>query len=281
MPSTVPSTAPAARPGAAATAIRPVSVDSHRGKRWRPVAGYAHARGDEVVPLAAAEPPRAALHLVLSFVGRGESWLPAAVLGLEPGRNAYVGAAGDWQGGYIPETFRVQPFRLGRTQDGKAALLCIDEAAALAPAGAAGEDFFAADGKLAPAVQEKFDLLGRIEAGRRRAAAACAVLARHALIQPWPLVIKTATGERPVSGLFRIDEPALNKLPAQALLELRDSGALLMAYCQLLSMQNLHSLGRLVGGRAERDPAAPGLHAGGELDLEFLNRGGTLSLSGL
>jgi len=233
-----------------------------------------------VVPLTAAELPQAALHLVLSFVGRGESWLPAAVLGLEPGHNAYVGAAGEWLGGYIPEPCRVHPFGLGRTKDGKS-LLCIDEAAALVPEGAAGEAFFGADGKLAPAVQERFDLLGRMEAGRRRATAACAVLARHALIQPWPLVIKTTSGERPVNGLFRIDEPALNKLPAQALLELRDCGALLMAYCQLLSMQNLHSLGRLVGGRAERDPSAPGLHAGGELDLEFLNRGGTLNLSGL
>lgn len=266
----------------ATSSLKPVTLRAHRGRRWNPHTGFAHARNEEVVPLAAAELPKAAMHLVLAFIRRGDTYLPAALLGLEPGRNLYVSAAGEWLGGYIPELFSSHPFRLGRVKDGKP-MLCIDEASGLVGEGEGGETLFDADGRLAPAVQAKLDLLGRIETGRRNTAAACAVMARQGLIQPWPITIKTATGERPVEGLFRIDEAALYKLPAEALLELRNAGALLMAYSQLLSMQHLHSLGRLANAQAQvkHDAAAQSIVKDGELDMEFLNQGGTLSLRGL
>src|SRR5690606_10325046 len=43
------------------------------------------------------------------------SELPAALLGLEPGQNAYVGADGRWRGSYIPATIRRYPFIFGDT----------------------------------------------------------------------------------------------------------------------------------------------------------------------
>ena len=43
----------------------------------------------------------------------------------------------------------------------------------------------------------------------------------------------------PVEGLYRIDEAALNALPDDAFMPLRKTGALPLAYAQLLSMNQL------------------------------------------
>lgn len=45
-----------------------------------------------------------------------------------------------------------------------------------------------------------------------------------------------------VQGLFRINEKALNQLEPQAFAELRQHGALPLAYAQLLSSSQLHQL---------------------------------------
>jgi len=90
------------------------------------------------------------------------------------------------------------------------------------------------------------------------------------------------TVEQAVEGLFRIDEAALNQLPADAFMELRDSGALVLAYCQLLSMQHLPVLGQLaqLHAQAEQKAALP-TTPGGELNLEYLNNSGTISFGNL
>ena len=61
--------------------------------------------------------------------------------------------------------------------------------------------------------------------------------------------------EQQVEGLFRIDEAALNALPADALAEVRDANALALAYCQLLSQQRLQALGKLAHERNEAEKA--------------------------
>ena len=91
---------------------------------------------------------------------------------------------------------------------------------------------------------------------------------------------------QPLQGLFRVDEEKLNQLDGAALQELQQSGAMGVAYCQLLSMQHLLTLARLAEQQAQWRSAAAQAPAGasaglattaaGELDLEFLNQGGTL-----
>lgn len=63
------------------------------------------------------------------------------------------------------------------------------------------------------------------------------------------IAIKTEQGEAKTSGLFRVDEAALNAAPADDLVELRRTGALMMAYCQLFSSQHLAVLGRPAAAR--------------------------------
>ena len=76
----------------------------------------------------------------------------------------------------------------------------------------------------------------------------------------------------------------MNQLPAEALAKLRDEAGLTVAYCQLLSMQHLQTLGQLAQAHDQAKAKAKAqaanklpTNASGELDLEFLKSSGTIS----
>lgn len=261
----------------------PVSRERHATQRWRRYSNYTFAAADTVAALVAAELPKAAMSLPIAFIEQAGAFTPAAVLGLQPGNNAFVAPDWHWVGQYIPAIFRAHPFRLARTADGQQ-LLCVDEDSGLIGEGSASAPFFGEDGEPAQGLRDILAFLTTLEQNRALTAAACAALHKHALIQPWPIALKTESGEKPIAGLFRIDEAALNTLPGEALLEIRQAGALPIAYCQLLSMQHLPLLGKLIEAQSkasERALAFQRLAPNGELELEFFNNGGTIDFSSL
>ena len=263
-----------------------ISRERHATLRWKRYTNYTFAAADSVVGLVAAELPKAAMSLPIAFIEQGGAYVPAAVLGLQPGNNVFVAADWHWVGRYIPAAFRSHPFRLANTEDGQQ-VLCVDEDSGLLGDDPAGELFFAEDGQPAQAIQDILGFLTQIEQNRAVTAAACAVLQKHALIRPWVITLKTDTGEQQITGLFQIDEAALNQLPGDALLEVRQAGALPIAYCQLLSMQHLPVLGQLTEAQnkaaaaAAPEQALQQLAPNGELEIEFFNKGGTINFSGL
>jgi hypothetical protein len=254
-----------------------ISKNHFGNKRWLRYSSYAHAEREAVMPLSAAEMPKALLSLPVGFIRQGESYVPAAVLNLQQGKNLFVAPNGTWAGRYIPAAFRSYPFVLARTEDGQR-VLCIDEDSGLIGDGPDGEAFFDETGEPAKAIRDVMDFLTQLEQSRLATAATCEVLARHELLQPWPITIQGDSGEQKVEGLFRIDEAKLNALSAEALQEVRDAGGLTMAYCQLLSMQQLPALGQLAQAHAKaaQQVAAPPPR---ELDLDFLSKSETISFS--
>ena len=260
-----------------------VSPSTHAAKRWRRYTGYAFAVHDALAPLVAHELPRAALHLPIAFAQQGDAFTPVAVLGLAPGRNLFVAPDGRWLGGYVPAAYRAYPFALATLPDGQLALAFDVDSGLLAEAD--GEPFFDADGSPAQGVKDVLAFLNQVHANRAQTARCCQVLAGHGLLQPWPITLQGDGGERVVQGLYRIDEAALNALPADALKTVQQAGALPVAYCQLLSVQHLPRLGDLAQAQrqAATPPAVPTLPTtpAGELDLSFLKRHDTLNLAGL
>ena len=137
-------------------------------------------------------------------------------------------------------------------------------------------------GSMTESVKAVLHFLQQVQANRAVTERACAALQAEGLIQPWPVTLKSGQGEKTVQGLYRIDEDRLNGLGAEALQRLQQAGALSVAYCQLLSMQHLQMLGQLAAAHANANAQAQSQQAlpttpSGEIDLEFLNHGGTLS----
>ena len=248
------------------TTITPVTHSRHAVMRWRRNGSYAFAADRAVIPLVGAELANAALVFPIACIQQGEGFVPAAVLGLEPNRNFFVAEDGRWLGGYVPAALRGYPFALGRTEDGQQ-LLCVNEASGLVTDGPEGERFFEADGTPSAAVRPVMDFLTKVEQNRAATAASCAALQARNLIEPWLIALKSDQGERKIEGLFRVNEAALDALDDEAFLSLRKSGALPLAFAQLLSMQQLRILGELARARA---PHTQQMKFGKDLALSML-----------
>jgi len=259
--------------------IHPVSKTRHANKFWHRPENYAFARAYGILPLGLSELPKATPTLLIAFVAQGEGFQPVAVMSILPDRNHYIVPSGDWLHGYLPTAIRAYPFSLHSAQDGRQ-LVCVNEDAGLINENPDGEPVFLETGELSAAMKEMLDLLHENQQGVKAAMKASATLQQYGLIRPWPITVQSDAGKKSLAGLYQVDEAALNQLPAEGLLALRNSGALMMAYCQLLSMQHLQFLGQLAGihAQAEKKQAEDEeTRLPDEIDLEFLKRNDSLN----
>jgi hypothetical protein len=259
-----------------------VTPERHGASWWRAPSSYSWASREVIVPLTGAELGRAGVHMPIALIRATDGFVPAAVLGLEPGVNLFVASDGRWTGGYVPAVLRSRPFTLLPLEDGRK-VLCIDEEAGRVTSSQDAGDakpFFTEERKLAPALQEFLQFLSAVDENREVTRKACAALEAHKLVVPWEIKLQTDKGTRPVEGLCRVDEAALVALPDEAFLQLRRAGAIALAYAQLFSMAQLTGLGQRASARqsALQQPVAP-VTPSGDLDLSFLERGGTLRFS--
>lgn len=225
-------------------AFAAISKERHAEKRWLSFGSdFRFAAQTSVAPLVAKELPKALMAFPIGFIRHDDLFNPAAILSFESNRNLFVAYDGRWIGGYQPAIFRGFPFRLISTADDKLTL-CIDEESGLVTEGPEGEPFFE-NGEISERIKQIMDFLTLLEQDRIKTTRACAALDQYGVIKPWEIKIKGAEIEYKVEGIFQVDEAALNALPLEELGDLQKSGALLIAYCQLLSMQHLPILGRL------------------------------------
>lgn len=241
---------------------------------WKRYENYHFAALDAVAPLVVQELPKACMTLPTAFIQQDEAFAPAAVQGLEPGQNLFVSPDGRWIGPYTPAVYRGYPFALANAEDGQI-VLCVDTGSGLVSEEYT-ERFFDEHGEPSESVKDVLAFLQQVRSNREPTIRACAALDTEGLIQPWPITLKSEQGDKTIQGLYRIDEAKLNSLSAEALLRLQQAGALPVAYCQLLSMQHLQRLGDLAKEHASAKAQLP-ISPSGDLDLEFLNNGGTLS----
>lgn len=273
--------------------LHALTREEFAGKRWQRHGSYQFAAGQHISPLVLTEMSKAMMALPIALVAQAQAYVPVAVMGLQPGVNWLVRPDGRWLAGYIPAALRSHPFYMARSADGQS-VLCFDMDSGLlrdAQSATDTEAFFGEDGKPSAVVSSIVEFLGSVASSQQVTARACAALQSHGLIQPWTIKLATPQGEKTLDGLFRVDEARLGQLGGAELQELVQTGAMGLAYCQLLSMQHLSVLSRFselqaqwrqaAASAQQQQPAAAGLGLpstpSGELDLEFLNRGGTLS----
>ena len=270
-----------------------VSRARHTSKRWLRPPNYGFAAADAVAPLVVLELPQAMLSLPIAFLPEDAGFSIVALVSLQPGKNLFVSSDGRWLGGYVPAAYRAYPFLLLASADGQE-LLCVDESSGLVVDAAVtqtGEPFFTVEtpasvggdkplAQVAPVLSEVLGMLSHVAKNRVTTKSLCAVLQKYELIQAWPITLAVGGQEQRVEGLYRIDEERLGQLSASDLLAVRDAGGLALAYCQLLSMQHVASLGLLANTHAEAEKKAAAASAvpvkGKDLDLSFLEGSETL-----
>ena len=221
-----------------------ISKVDHAQLRWKSGTGFGFAKDDAIAPLGVLELPSAMMHLAIAFHQEGDRFTPAALQGLQQGKNLMVDRNGKWLAGYVPAIYRSYPFVFAEAADSHE-VLCADFSSGLLSDSSDGKPLFDSLGEPTTALQEVLKFMANQKANREVTASICQQLHKHNLIQPWLIKVQSGNVELSVEGLFRIDEAALNGLGKEALSELRDAGALPVAYMQLLSMQHISQLGEL------------------------------------
>jgi hypothetical protein len=184
-----------------------------------------------------------AVAMPIAFVQQADSYLPVAILSPTQGRNFFVGPSGQWLGSYVPLSLQIYPFRLARREGSDQVSLSIDEDSGLivdADASPGTSKFFERDGSPSAALKAIWQLVQQIEHARVVTNLAVAALAECRVIAPWPLTVHDGNQQVAISGLFQIDEAALNALDDEMFGKLRKASALVLGYSQLISMHTLN-----------------------------------------
>lgn len=256
-----------------------LSKTQHAGQHYQAPSNYRFAAQDTTVPLGHSELRRACMHMPTAFILQHAAFQLIAIQGFLPGKNLWIDAHGNWLGGYLPDTYQGYPFALLPTQANGQRVLCIDtDSGCFTPH--IGQPLFDASGTPSASVSAMLSLWQHITQQRSSAHQLSQQLAQHQLLQPWPIQLQTDTGPHTLQGLYRVNETALQQLDAQPLQTLQRTGALAMAYMQLLSMQHLRTLAQ----HARQHAAAPSpatTASTANLDLEFLQHNSTLRFADL
>ncbi len=227
--------------------------------RWIAPQNSSFAAKDTVAPIVAAEIARVIPAMPICFFRANDQLQLGALLSLAPGRNMFVGPNGQWLGSYTPSSVRFYPFKLIKPDGAADSVLCIDQDSGLITDNVSvGEEFFTADGNVAPKLKGLLDFLGQLDQAHAATQIAVASLEQAGVIAEWPLVVKNEKGEQKVDGLFRIDEAALNALPEDKFAKIRATGALAIAYGQLFSMSQLSIFQNLMKLQSQLAPRPPG-----------------------
>ena len=244
---------------------------------YDPNQSYAFAANEMRVPVLAGEMTMVARDYVVVF--DATTPVPHALLGVERDKNAYVTERGQWFGRYRPALIRAYPFTMVAVEGDEATpsdqqrFSIVIDADAMHLRFKEGERLFDSNGQPTPIMQKVQGVLEAVQKDMFRTRKLVSQLEQHGLLVARHLTIKRNNSA--ITGIRVIDAEALSKLAPEALAELRSSGALELAYAQILSLNNLRDSPISWDGKTEhKDPDSKTMSLfdeGGDLDLDFLH----------
>lgn len=229
-----------------------LSPSQHPNAGWMPYTDYHFAAGDAFSPLLAAELAHAVACFPIAFTQGAAGYQLVALQSLQPGVNLYVNSQGQWLAPYVPSWYRSHPLRLLPSDTGEQ-VLCVDADSPLFRPEMDGEQrFFDDQGAITPALHKVIDFLQQCRNNQSTTQTLVNALDAAGLIVPWALELDTGKAQAtPVRGIFHIHEAALQNLPGEQLAALAHSGALAIAYAQLLSAPRLADFSKRYQHRAQ------------------------------
>ncbi|MBU1424284.1 MAG: SapC family protein [Gammaproteobacteria bacterium] len=231
---------------------RPVALDRnlHQEIRIADDRNFSFARSCQSAILAAIEMSQAIKEFPVVFIKENDSYLPAAIFGLQQSQNLFVDEAGEWTARYTPAFIRRYPFvpALGQKEDDPMTVF-IDEASAWFNRDK-GQPLFI-DGKNSPLLDSAIQLLEDYKTQMDGTLALVKQLADAGLFSEKTAGFKLDDGQSfSLGGFFTLDTEKLAKLPAQTIYNLLQSGALHIAYLHLSSLDNWNRLIELQAKRS-------------------------------
>lgn len=217
--------------------LTPLSPKEHASKNFKPRDKYLFTKDEKFAPIILTEIPNLLGNYLLAFLQEDESFLPIAILG-DGTKNLYVNQEGLWLNSYVPSSFRGFPFAIAQDQNQNKLLCIFDEHLSDDPSDA---PLFEEKGSLSSQANEYLNFLQLCDKAKQDTLKAAKALADANILCPWELIISTPDEKKlAINGLYRLDEIALSKVSPEQMIQLRNTGALGLAYAQLFS-QNSHA----------------------------------------
>lgn len=222
--------------------LHSLSPKAMENKHFLPAANYLFAEKEMVIEVLYAELSEAAASMPLGFIQQGEDFKLMGLLSATTGKNTYINAEGKWLSGYVPAVLRGYPFcAVPHPEDAEQAVICIDQPA-LVNASDDSKPLFNDQQQPSEDLSKIMEFWQQIGSDRKTTATAVASLNDAGIITPWALSVRINNQDQPVAGFFHIDTEKLNNLSGEQMCQLRDSGALQLAYAQILSKKRLNIL---------------------------------------
>ena len=203
---------------------------------------FAFARTSNAFPLAASEFAEAGRDYPIVFVGdETNGFHPAALVGLEEGRNLFVSPGGAWQPGtYVPAFAQRYPFALGTTpgQDGLA--VYVDEGYA----GINQEEGMALfeNGQESDYLKQMVSFLHALHREMESSRQAVARLYQLGLLTERTLTISQDGDNRRMGGFWVVDDEKFTTIDDAVIVELHRSGVLRMVELHRASLGRVQRL---------------------------------------
>jgi hypothetical protein len=165
------------------------------------------------------------------------------LFGFENGENLFLDD-GRWDASYRPLALSIQPFLIGRAQDGDESEVHIDlQHKRVAQADEEGLRAFDADGRPTPYLESVMGGLDELDQGYRSSADFFAALERYELLEPFSFDVELRDGSsHRLVGYHLIDEEKLRALEPGAINELHSADYLMPIFMALASLSNLARL---------------------------------------
>lgn len=202
---------------------------------------FGFAAEGHVVPLTVAEFGLAALTYPIIFAG--EQKQPLAVMGLTAGQNLFVKDDGSFEvGAYVPAYIRRYPFVLANDEAQQRMIVCIERPAEIFREEGAEMPLFDDKGEPSEYTQNAIKFCEDFETERRRTEQFVNLMNELDLFETkravfTPNMPDGKPGEpQLIADYFGISEEKVRAIPADKLVELRDSGALEKIYNHLSSL---------------------------------------------
>ena len=167
----------------------------------------------------------------------------AAVTGLRQGENLFADDRGNWrEHAYVPAYIRRFPFYTAPANDESdpdKRLIMVDETGLMPSA----EPFFDASGKPTEKWKERQAFIADFISAEKQTEGFTARIDDLGLLEPFDAQINPqGQDSMRVSGMQRINENRLNRLPAKAIRALMQQGDLSRIYAHLISLENFAKL---------------------------------------
>ncbi len=252
----------------------------HKDAGYKPSTNFSFAAHMPTVPLVLNELAHATQHMALAFQAvhagtKNERFELVGVQSIIPDKNLFLAPDGRWLTGYRPAFYRSHPFALMTNPESKQVELSIDENHIADAPTDESPRLFDEEGTLTEQLRDVVEFLGQTLQSRGKTLELCKELQDAGLITPWAIKFTGKDNQdesqiRTLQGLSHINPKALRELDSDTLARLNQSGALEIAYAQILSEPRVSGLSTLVNVHNQLEAQKVQQKASAEVDLDEL-----------